>query len=166
VQLFFRAALPDDTVFVNVAARGATTADAARVQVPRAASLRPSVVTVWLGTQDLLQGASAATFEAGLDQVVSGARSAGATQVLVASIGDLAARNDLVNASAGRFGSVDAVRTTIAEYELAIERVAVRNGAKVVDIGAAEASSTAPIGLNPDDAAHARIAAAFAAAAG
>ncbi|MEO8694506.1 MAG: SGNH/GDSL hydrolase family protein [Acidimicrobiales bacterium] len=166
VQIFYRTALPDDTVFINVAARGATTADAARVQVPQATSLRPTIVTVWLGTQDLLKGVSPANFESALDQVLIGVGDARVTKVLVASIGDLASRVDVVNAAAAQFGTADAARSAIGAYELAIERVAARNGAKVVDVRASEGSAgAAPAGLNLDNAAHARVAAAFAAAA-
>ena len=166
VQIFYRTALPDDTVFINVAVRGATAADAVRVQVPQATSLRPTIVTVWLGTQDLLKGVSPANFESAIDQVLTGVADPRVTKVLVASIGDLASRVDILNATAAQFGTADAARSAIDAYELAIERVAARNGAKVVDVRAAEASAgTAPAGLNLDDAAHARVAAAFAAAA-
>lgn len=164
-QRFYRATLSDDTVFVSVAARGATTADAVRIQVPLAKDLRPTIVTVWLGTQDLLNGVSAAAFESELEQVLAGVRDAGATKVLIASMGDLALRSELVSTAAKASGNADAVIAAIDAYELAIERVAAHSGATVVDVRSAEASAgPAPTGLNPDDAAHERIAAAFAAA--
>ena len=106
------------------------------------------------------------TDESELGRIVAGVRDAGATKVLVASIGDLASRSELVAAAAIQFGTADAARAAIDAYASAIERVAARDGATVVDVRSAETSSGAlPTGLNPDNAAHARIGAAFAAAA-
>jgi len=42
----------------NLASSGATTADVLRVQLPRVAKLRPTLVTLAIGTNDLTEGAS------------------------------------------------------------------------------------------------------------
>ena len=139
-QVLFRTAMPRNTVFVNAAESGATVADALRDQLPLALHLRPTVVTVWLSSDDLAEGVPVATYQRQLRELVHALRRGGATDVLVATV-----------QGAGR------PRATVAAYNRAITTVAGAEGAEVVDI------TGLSLGAEPDAAGHARIAARFAA---
>ena len=58
-QVFFHDVLPASAIFYNFGIPGATTAAALRDEVPAALAVHPSVVTVWLNVNDLIQGVSA-----------------------------------------------------------------------------------------------------------
>lgn len=76
-QLLF-GAMPLSVSFVNLGFQGATTADAIARQVPVAETLHPTVATVWLNVNDLINGVSAPDFEAHLRVILERLRAAGA----------------------------------------------------------------------------------------
>jgi lysophospholipase L1-like esterase len=164
-QLFFRAALPLNTVFVNFGTDGATTADALSFEVPDALAQHPTIATVWLNLNDLMNGVTPATYEAELQQVVHRLRQGGATRVLLANALPLDRLPALVPDQ-----SATAVGTTVAQYNAATARVATREGAILVDLHtlgeAAAAANRLPQLLTndgrPSTAGHAAVAKAFA----
>jgi len=84
-QLLFRSALPESAVFYNFGIPGATTAQALSDELPGALSVQPTLVTVWLNVNDIIDGVSAEQYQGELDQLVHSLRRGGAAQVLVAN---------------------------------------------------------------------------------
>ena len=70
------------TVLHNLASSGATTADVLRVQVPRVAKLRPRLVTLAIGTNDLTDGTSVNEVLGNLATIVASLRATGAAVVV------------------------------------------------------------------------------------
>jgi lysophospholipase L1-like esterase len=131
------------TTFVNGAIDDATVANALSLQVPLAAELKPDVVEVWLGADDIVSGTSTAAFESGLASVVDALHADGAKRVLVA---------DLPAAYGAR----------VPAFNDAIHRVVKRTGADLVPLASARIKLTTGGGTaEPDTASHAAIAAAF-----
>ncbi|MDQ3945149.1 MAG: SGNH/GDSL hydrolase family protein [Actinomycetota bacterium] len=159
--------------FINLAASGATVADALRRQMGRAVALRPSLVTVWLAVNDLAAGVAVGDYEHRLGELVQRLGGGGSTRVLVANIPYLdrlpvylpwrhVIPPEMLNAA------VDA-------YNDAIEGVTRREEAGLVDLhavarAAREAGTEAALisgdGFHPSSAGHRVIAQAFAAALG
>jgi lysophospholipase L1-like esterase len=130
-QLFFRTALPLNTVFVNFGTSGATAADALSFELPDALAQHPTIATVWLNLNDLLDGVVPASYATELQDVVHRLRQGGVRRVLLANALPL----DRVPAlfpdeSAG------AVKATVGRYNEATARVAAREGAILVDLHA------------------------------
>ena len=84
-QVLFRAALPESAVFYNFGIPGATTAQALTDELPGALSVQPTLVTVWLNVNDIIDGLSAEQYMGELDQLVHSLRRGGAARVLVAN---------------------------------------------------------------------------------
>jgi len=66
----------------NLSASGATTADVLRAQLPRVAALRPNLVTLTIGTNDLTEGTSEERLLRNLDTIVHALRATGAAVVV------------------------------------------------------------------------------------
>lgn len=148
--LFRQADLPADAQMTNLGVPGSTVADALRQQADKAVDAEPTLVTVWLGANDLFHLVPVATYESQLRDLVHRMRRGGATKVLVAN---LPAYERL------SFFPVDA-------YNAAVARVADKEGAVLVDIHAqrVDPSYVGPDGLHPSVAGHRAIAAVFGAA--
>lgn len=86
-QRVFRSSLPQRAVFVNVAFRAATAADALAVQVPDALALHPTIVVVWLGSTDVALGTPIDEYGTELASVLGQARDAGARVLVVVAGG-------------------------------------------------------------------------------
>jgi lysophospholipase L1-like esterase len=130
-QLFFRTALPINTIFVNFGTNDVTTADALSAELPDALAQHPTIATVWLNANDILTGVAPSTYEAQLDQLVHRLRQGGATRVLVANTLPL---DQLPTLFPGRAPS--AMRNLVDDYNTAIARVAARERALLVDLHA------------------------------
>src|SRR4030081_1002212 len=89
-QVFFNDVLPKSAVLYNFGIPGATAAQALHDEVPAAAAVHPTVVTVWLNVNDLIGGVAAPAYEAQLRQVLRELRHGGQARVLVANTPDLA----------------------------------------------------------------------------
>jgi len=154
-QQFFRDFLPLATVFVNAADPGSTVAQAITDQVPLAVSSRPTVVTVWLVSADLLDGTPATTYATELLALLTSLRRQGAATVLVGNVPPL---DQLPGYPACRDGASGAGRglrcpatlpdpatlaASAAAYNRAIATDASRSGAVVVDLAGAVAASVA-----------------------
>jgi lysophospholipase L1-like esterase len=158
-QVFYNDVLPASAVFYNFGIPGASTAEALRDEVPAALAVRPDVVTVWLNVNDLIQGVSAQTYAAQLQQLVQALRRGGKARVLIANTPDIsqlpAYRACLPNPPAGApacpipialVPSPDKAAAAVDAYNAAIARVAKQEAATLVDLHL----SGALINLHPD----------------
>jgi acyl-CoA thioesterase-1 len=178
-RVFFRTALPEQAVFVNLGIPGATVADALREEVPMVAEVEPQVVTVWLNVNDIAAGVSPAQYERDLATLVRTLRGNGSTRVLVANVPPLDQLPAYVNCRtdgaicdlAERLPDPGALNRTVDAYNAAIQRVVAEEGAVLVDLHAtglaAQQSGTAADlvsadGFHPSTAGHAAAAEAFA----
>jgi len=148
-QVFYRDVLPPSAVLYNFGIPGATTAEALRDEVPAALAVHPTVVTVWLNVNDLLQGVSPQTYAPQLRQLVQAMRRNGQARVLVANIPDLrqlpaykaclpaapaSAPQCLI--PAGLVPSPDQVAAAVDAYNSVIAQVVTEESATLVDLHA------------------------------
>jgi lysophospholipase L1-like esterase len=142
--LVFHDAFPLSTVFVNGSLDDATVADALETQAPLATELKPDLVEVWLGADDLRVGTPTDEFTRSLTNLIAALRTAGSRRILVA---------DLPTAYGAR----------VAAYNAAIHQVVSGTHAQLVPLAAAPIT-LAPndqLESQPDAASHRVVAAAF-----
>ncbi len=100
--LVFHSAFPSSTVFVNGALDDATLQHAIANQVPLAAQLKPDLVEVWLGADDVVAATPVARFRSEFHELLDLLRSSGARRILVAdlpsALGHTAAYNAAIHA--------------------------------------------------------------------
>jgi lysophospholipase L1-like esterase len=142
-------------------------------QVPTAERLAPDVVTVWMVVNDVVAAVPVGGYEAHLDELVGRLRRAGA-RVVVGNcpyLDRLPAY--LVGVAAGWLPEPDEANRIVDGYNAAIEAVAVRHDATLVDLRTAglaarraglEPALFAADGFHPSTAGHRALASAFAAA--
>lgn len=135
--------LPRSTVFVNNARDQATVAEALSEQVPLSRDLKPDLVEVWLGADDVAAGTPLPAFMRDLSRLIVMLRAAGAGRILV---GDLP----------------PAYGAATARYNDAIHQVVRDAGAELVSLSRAGINLGPPReGRLPDAASQPFIAAAF-----
>jgi lysophospholipase L1-like esterase len=173
--------LPRTAVYYNFGLPGETTEAALKDELPPAAAVRPTVVTVWFNVDDIAAGVGAADYESRLDQLVGSLARGGATRVLIANTprvdrlpAYLACRPNPPPGPKCALGDVtlpppDQVNALVDAYNAAIARVAASHGAVVVDLAAQTSAALdqhpdylSPDGLHPSSKGAAAIAAAFA----
>jgi len=114
----------------NLAVNGFTSADVLEVQLPRLAALRPELVSLLIGVNDVVQGVPAETYErnvsAILDQLVS---SVGAKGVVVVTTPDYT-----VTPAGSDFGDPVRQAAGIREANRLLAAAAAARGVAVVDI--------------------------------
>jgi lysophospholipase L1-like esterase len=148
-QVFYHDILPPSAVLYNFGIPGATTAEALHDEVPAALAVHPTIVTVWLNVNDLLQGVSPQAYGPQLRQLVAALRRNGQTRVLVANLPDLrqlpAYKACLPNAPAsapaclipaGLVPTPDQVAAAVDAYNRVISQVVTQEGATLVDLHA------------------------------
>ncbi len=142
--LVFHESFPISTVFVNGALDGATVANALVAQAPLARDLKPSVVEIWLGADDLVAATPVTAFTLTFTQLINALHADGAQRILVA---------DLPGAYGSRAGA----------YNDAIHAVAARTHAELVSLADASITLAPTDGLapQPDAAGHRLVATAF-----
>ena len=142
--LFFDEAFPVSTSLVNAALDDATVKNAQADQVPLAQEVRPQVVAVWLGIDDLAEHTPIDQFASELRALIEELRATGAQRILVADL--------------PRVFGVGAV-----SYNAAIRRVVQSTNATLVELENAAISLVPSRGLadQPDAAAHRVIVSAF-----
>jgi acyl-CoA thioesterase I len=146
-QVFSDDVLPRSAVLHNFGIPGATTVQALHDEVPAALAVHPTVVTVWLNVNDLINGVAAQDYEAQLRQLLRALRRGGQARVLVANTPDLAQlpayRACLPDAPTGGphclipsqfMPTPQAVATAVADYNAAISDAASQEGATLVDL--------------------------------
>jgi hypothetical protein len=141
--LVFDAAFARSTIFVNGALDGATLQHAIAAQVPLAAQVKPDVVEVWLGADDVTAATPIPLFRAEFRRLLDLLHSSGARRILVA---------DLPSA----LGNT-------APYNAAIHAEVTRAKAELVSLSTTAITVEPTDGLTPqpDTASHRLIAAAF-----
>ena len=132
--------LPRGAGYYNLGSNGNTLDAALSVDLPTALAERPTLVTVWLGDNDLMGGTTPATYRTDMDHLLAAFQRSHA-RVFVANVLDLS------RVPASFFAFYDAVlggsRTAAAyapvgrAYNSALAAVAARHGATVVDLYAA-----------------------------
>ena len=142
----FRESLPSSAAFVNGALDDATVAHALASQAPLAKELKPDIVEMWLGADDLRSGTPLAVFESGYTQLIDTLRADGSRRILVA---------DLPRAYGSRAPG----------YNAAIHAVVANTHSELVSLANAAITLAPTDGLppQPDTASHRIIANAFAA---
>ena len=184
-QVFFTTALPPGATFVNLAVAGSTVRDALQQQVPYVGDLRPTVITVFLGVNDLRAGVTPVEYGARLRALLSDLRADGAPTVLVANVPPLdrlpaylACRPNPPPggppcSTAGALPPPDELNARVAAYDRAVADAAAATGAALVDLyllgltaraDGTEASTVSSDGFHPNARGHALIARAFAGA--
>jgi lysophospholipase L1-like esterase len=142
--LVFHQALPASTIFVNGALDGATVANALTLQAPLATELKPNIVEVLLGADDLRAATPIPAFTVALTQLLHALRVSASTRVLVADLPTV-------------YGA------GAAPYNAAIRAVVGAAHSELVDLADATITLAPVEGLppQPDTASHRVIAAAF-----
>ena len=181
--------LPPGSTFLNLGIGGATVADAAARELPSALAQHPTLVTVWLGINDLANVVPVATYEQRLADLVHRLRAGSAPRLLLANIPPFdhlpAYTSCLPDAPAGSSPCVlspqaraqlpapDALNGYLDAYNAAVAEVAEREGAVLVDVHQAalqarsegrEASLVSADGFHPSVSGHRELAAVFATA--
>ncbi len=171
-QLLFRS-LDRGATFVSAGTEGSTVAEAIREQLPIVRELQPTLVTVWFNVNDLLAGVTPATYEQELGDLVHTLRQDARTRVLVANTPPLEAFPAVQEDGLASAVTSEALPGLIDAYNRAVDAVAAREGAEVVDLHGALAEAVADgtfpslvgeDGAHPSTAGHAEIAEVFKAA--
>lgn len=146
-QVFYNDSLPTSAVLYNLGIPGATTAQALKDELPAALAVHPTVASVWLNVNDLVQGVPAPAYAAQLQQLVHALRQGGRARVLVANVPDLrqlpAFKACLPSApdsgaacglTTGLLPTPAQVDGLITTYNAAIAKVVRNEGATLVDL--------------------------------
>lgn len=111
----------------NLCVSGAETRDVLRSQLPRVASLRPTLVTVGIGINDLTHGIEVEQFRRNYEQLADGLRAATAAPVVVTNVPDISTAPRVPEFMRG------GVRQRIALFNAALAGVAAGHNFKLVD---------------------------------
>ena len=150
-----------EVALVNLGVNGYTTTDLIREELPVARDLRPELVTVLIGANDLVQGSDEATYRTRLRAIYDALGSMGLPprRVLALSIPDFSGLP-----GAAPFGSARELRSRVDAFNRVAQSEAGSRGFRYVDITAIsrEAVDTngwvASDGLHPGPAQHRAIA--------
>lgn len=164
--------LPHQTAFYDLAVPDATAEDVLAHQEAAAIALRPDLVTVWVGINDLEEGVSPSVFGSELREIVAPLRAHHA-QVLLANLEPITeaptyaacAGTSLPSPASnhrcfvdgrfatGRLPPADATKAILAAYNTQVDDVAHSDGAVLVNVDSALAQAeTGPKSpFNPDD---------------
>lgn len=156
---------PEGSRYVNLGISGAKVQTAIDRELAQALAARPTLVTVWLNTNDIIGLVPVATYESQLKTLVHALRQEGRARVLVANTPPLDALPKVKPLAS-------AVAAVLGPFNEAVRRVVDAEGAELVDLNAAGrkaieagtfASLVAGDGFHPSTAGHAAVAAEFAA---
>jgi len=150
-----------EVALVNLGVNGYTTTDLIREELPVALGLRPELVTILIGANDLVQGSDEANYRTRLSAIYDtlGSMGLAAKRVLALSIPDF---SELPGAAP--FGSAGELRSRIDTFNDVAQSEAASRGFRYVDITAVsrEGGDTsdwvAADGLHPGPAQHRAIA--------
>jgi lysophospholipase L1-like esterase len=120
-----------DVALVNLGVNGYTTADLIREELPVARGLRPELVTILIGANDVVQGSDEAAYRTRLVETYDALLQLGATakRVLAVSIPDFSAVP-----GAASFGSPSDLRARIEGFNAVAQSEAASRGFGYVDI--------------------------------
>ncbi len=117
-----------DTHLINLGIPGETVAEARRTELPVALDAKPSLVTVWLGVNDIVQSVSAQEYETQLEALLRSLQQQTHARVFVGNIPDLT----LLSFFAGY--DQTALQATISRWNTAIGQAVAATGASLVDL--------------------------------
>lgn len=122
-----------DVALVNLGVNGYTTADLIREELPAARGLRPELVSILIGANDVVQGSDEAAYRTHLAQIYDAVDrfGLGAKSVLAVSIPDFSALP-----GAASFGSATDLRARIDAFNRLAQSEAATRGFQYVDITA------------------------------
>lgn len=145
------------------AVNGYTTDDLIARELPLAATVKPTLVTVLIGSNDIVRGRSAEQYRAQLQRIYAGLASAGVpARALVA----LPQPDWSISPAAAPFGRPADLRATIEAFNQIAKEEVERTGGRFIDLfplmrRQADAKMLAADGLHPSAAAYAEWAAAL-----
>lgn len=142
----------------NLGVGGATSADVMTQQLGRAIQLRPDLVTLSIGPNDITRGVPVARYEQNLDTILGRLRRETSALIVVSLIPDLAVTPRFVNGP-----QADVVGSQTVLFNEALAREAREHGVKVVDLYLAsreevprQSALLSRDGYHPSDAGYAR----------
>jgi lysophospholipase L1-like esterase len=147
----------------NPAVNGYTTDDLIATELPLARTLRPSLVTVLIGANDLVRGHAEDRYREQLRKIFRGLADAG---VPASAVYALPQPDWSVSPTTRAFGTPDELRARIERFNAIIKEEAERSGGTYLDIfplmrDQARSGMLASDGLHPSREAHAQWAAAL-----
>jgi|GEM_PF-1749594 len=150
-----------DVALTNLGLDGYTTADLIREELPAALAVRPELVTILIGANDIVQGSEEAAYRTRLAEIYDALGQLGlaAKRVVAVSIPDFSALP-----GAAPFGSASELRARIDAFNAVGQSEAASRGFQYVDITAISRESNpgddwlAADGLHPGPAQHRAIA--------
>lgn len=120
--------LGSDAHLINLGIPGETVAEARQTELPVALDAKPSLVTVWLGVNDIVQSISVQTYEAQLEALLRTLQQQTRAHVFVGNVPDLS----LLSFFAGFDQST--LQATISRWNAAIAQAVAATGASLVDL--------------------------------
>ena len=145
------ARLPELELVANLGVNGFTSRDLIEVELPRLPALKPDVVTILIGVNDVVQGVSASTYKDNLVRILPELVAlVGADRILVVTIPDYT-----VTPQGAAFGDPGQQSAAIREFNSLMTQLATTNGITVVDIydisleAGADRTLVASDGLHP-----------------
>jgi len=151
-----------DVALVNLGVNGYTTADLIREELPVALTIRPELVSVLIGANDVVQGSTEASYRTRLAEIYNGLAGLGlpADRVLAVSTPDFSALP-----GAAPFGTARDLRMRVDAFNRISESEATARGFHYADISTISREDSngrdwlAADGLHPGPAQHRAIAA-------
>ena len=118
---FVTEALPQSSTLFNLSGRFNTAERATRRSVPLLATVKPAVVVIWLGFDDVAEGIDPTAYAQAVSNIVQSALDAGATTVLVGTLPAALDGSDPYNAALVRSIGTDATIVDVAAVNTALE---------------------------------------------
>ncbi|TME46112.1 MAG: hypothetical protein E6I60_15345 [Chloroflexi bacterium] len=120
-----------DVILINLGVNGYTTTDLIREELPVARSVRPELVTILIGANDVVQGSDDATYRQRLSRIYETVEElvVPVERVLAVSIPDFSPLP-----GAAPFGSASSLRGRIAAFNAVAQSEAASRGFRYVDI--------------------------------
>lgn len=144
-----------EVALTNPAVNGYTTDALLEKELPLARVVRPTIVTLAIGANDIVRGDDAVRYRSQVRRIFSELQGAG---IMSAATFALPQPDWSISPAASGFGDPAALRATIDRFNLVLREEAERAGARYVDLGPllrrqADAAMLAADGLHPSAAA-------------
>ncbi|HEX3265733.1 MAG TPA: SGNH/GDSL hydrolase family protein, partial [Candidatus Limnocylindrales bacterium] len=143
--------LPELDLVANLGVNGFTSRDLIEIELPKVAALKPDVVTLLIGVNDVVQGVPASTYSDNVGRILPAlVQLVGADHIVVVTIPDYT-----VTPQGGAFGDREQQASGIRENNERMTQLATGFGIAVVDIhdvsleAATDRSLVAADGLHP-----------------
>jgi acyl-CoA thioesterase I len=140
-----------DVTLVNLGVNGYTTTDLIREELPVARSVRPELITILIGANDIVQGSDDATYRARIEQIYEVVFQLGLRpeRVLAISVPDFSALP-----GATPFGTATDIRKRIDAFNAIAQSEAASRAFPYVDITAISRQAATRDGWLADDGLH------------